>query len=123
MLLATLPAALLILSYPTVTLRYRVELWPVLFVLAAGGGAALMRAGLDAGLRRRAVLLSAVGVVSTAATVFSYSGMGTIDWRYGELLRSRDACAAAVSAHESLGPDRMADLCTLDLPPAPRGAP
>ena len=123
MLLATLPAALLILSYPTVTMRYRVELWPVLFVLAASGATALARAGLDDGLRRRALLLARVGVVCTPVLGFTYSGMGTIDWRYGELLRSRAACAAAVSAHESLGPDRVAELCTLDIAPAGRGAP
>jgi hypothetical protein len=126
MFLATLPAALLILSYPTVTMRYRVELWPVLFVLAASGGAALVRTGLDDRLKRRAILLSSVGVVSTAATVLVYSGMGTINWYHdetlkGEFLRSREACAIVVARHEGLGPDRVADLCTLDIPPITGG--
>ncbi len=115
MLLATFPAALLILSYPTVTMRYRVELWPVLFVLAVSGAAALARTGLDDRLRRRALLLSRLGVICAPFLAFTYSGMHTLDWRYGELLRSREACAAAVTAHESLGPDRVADLCTVPM--------
>jgi hypothetical protein len=49
--------------------------------------------------------------------------MGTIDWQYGELLRSRAACTIAVSRHEGLGPDRVADLCTLDIAPVARGDP
>lgn len=119
MLIATLPMAVLILSYPTVTMRYRIELWPVIFVLGAGGMAAFGGALRERdGFRHRlygGVALCLGGVLSLQG---AYQYAHGVNWRWGGMLRAYEDCAVAVSAHPDLGVAQVDRLCVIDAPSA-----
>lgn len=115
MLLAVLPGVLLVYSYPTITARYRVELFPLWFVLGAAALATMAARGsytAGASACKFAVVVLAVGVFTTASVFESYSDY--INWEWGTFLRSFEACRDQVSAHPGLGPDRVEDLCVID---------
>ena len=118
MLLAVLPAAVLIYSYPTITMRYRVELWPLHFVLGSAALVALGASGAVSApnLRRRLGTGVAVGALIGVYAFFLFSDW--VNWEWGTLLRSWEDCSAAVAEQRSLGPDHIDRLCVIDRPDA-----
>ncbi|NND20306.1 MAG: hypothetical protein HKN98_17185 [Silicimonas sp.] len=118
-LVAALPAALVMLSYTTVTMRYRVELWPVLFIVGLFGLAGLLRSRND---DRAAIagLVRSLGVATVAALGISlfnaYIYHDALNWDWGRALWSFDDCAKMVAEHPGLGPDRVASVCVLETP-------
>lgn len=117
-LLAVLPGVILIYSYPTITMRYRVELWPLHFVLGSAALVALGSSGAvsASGLKRRLSAGLIVGALIGVYAFFLFSDY--INWEWGTLLRSWDDCSEAVARHPGLGPGMIDDLCVIDRPDA-----
>lgn len=116
-LLASLPPALVMLSYTTVTMRYRAEIWPVLFILGIVGLAGLLeRARGDGAMLVRMVRSLWIGAVAALSVsllnVYVYHDV--LNWEWGTAMRSYEDCARMVSEHPGLGPDRVASVCVLD---------
>jgi hypothetical protein len=93
-LTATSLAGLLILSYPTVTIRYRFEIWPILFVLCVLCLPGLMRRfepngqihqrtlSLSVGILMLGVILSAVGAFFYSNYALTVPGSWHEEWDY-----------------------------------------
>ena len=118
-LAATLPGALVMLAYTTITMRYRIEVWPVLFVLGIVAFRGLLdRAGEDREALSR--MLRSLWIASVAALGVSllnvYVYHDVLNWDWGTAMRSYEDCAAMVRAHPGLGADKVASICVLDVP-------
>ena len=115
-LAAALPGALVMLAYTTITMRYRLELWPVLFVPAV-----LALAGMLDQTRhdRKAVarLLFSLQVASLAALVVGMLNMvaymNVLNWDWGYALRSYENCARYVTVHADLGAKKVPGICVI----------
>lgn len=118
-LAAVLPGALILLAYTTITMRYRIEVWPVLFVLGVVGLRGLLeRTRDDAEAMTRT--LRSLWIASLAALGISllnvYVYHDVLNWDWGTAMRSYDDCARMVREHPGLGADRVAAICVLDAP-------
>ena len=116
---ASLPAALVMLSYTTYTMRYRTELWPVFFVFGILALAGLMgRMRDDPEARNR--MMRSIWIASIAAlgvgllNVYVYRDM--LNWDWGTALRSYEDCARMVTEHPGLGVGKVREICVLDVP-------
>lgn len=95
------------------------ELWPVLFVPAIIGLAAMLETGRRDPQAMRRIALG-LGAASVAAVVVG--GLNTIvyldilNWEWGTALKSYDDCAVMVAEHPDLGPDRIGEICALGAP-------
>ena len=119
LLLATGVGALLMLSYPTITLRYRIDVWPLV------AGMAILCAGrLSAtGVIHRAATVATLGL-TTALSVLVLTS--TITFNKGMLRElglfaewSRATCEAQTK-NKGFGPDRIEALCSYPTDPGHR---
>lgn len=118
-LVAAVPGALVMLAYTTVTMRYRIELWPVLFVPAVMALAAILEKSRDDPEALRRVLFSLkVAVVAGAGIglLNLYVYLDQLNWEWGSAMRSFEDCARMVAEHPDLGPTRINTICILDVP-------
>ena len=107
------------LSYTTVTMRYRIEVWPVLFVLgiiALRGVLERMRDDAEAVTRTfRSLWIASVAALGVSLlNVYVY--LDVLNWDWGTAMRSYADCARMVTEHPGLGPDKVASVCVLDAP-------
>ncbi|WP_413719655.1 hypothetical protein [Silicimonas sp. MF1-12-2] len=118
-LAANLPAALVMLSYTTYTMRYRTELWPVFFVLGVVALAGLLERMRNYPEARKRMMRS-MWIASVAAlgvgllNVYVYRDM--LNWDWGTALRSYEDCARMVTEHPGLGVGKVREICVLDVP-------
>lgn len=115
-LLATIPIAMVMSSYITITMRYRLELWSVFFVPALYALAYLLQHSASEGRRasnvRAVVTVSLmVGAMISIATAYSY--MDYMNWPWGKIMTSYQDCAALVQNHPLLGADNVDRICVL----------
>ena len=119
MLLAALPGVLLVYSYPTITMRYRVELWAPYFIMGAFGLRSILigssgEAVAGVGAIRLTTALTALAVVVSAIGFVAYADY--VNWDWGQYLRAFESCEQAVSNHPNLGVNRVAELCVIGAP-------
>jgi hypothetical protein len=118
-LAASIPGALLMLAYTTVTMRYRIEIWPVFFVPAVIGLATVLaRARNDPEALRRVLFSLWVSVVAAGAVgaLNSIIYVDILNWDWGSALRSYEDCARMVTDHPDLGAGKVGTICVLDQP-------
>lgn len=109
-------AALLMLCYPTITLRYRAELWPLLITLCLLSLPGLQRRYATAGptVRRAALWLATgallVGAALSLSTAQRYANMFQYDSDHFFAPLNAEECAARVLA-KGFGEDQIARIC------------
>ena len=106
------------LAYTTITMRYRVELWPLHFVLGSAALVALGASGAVSAQQLKRRLATGVVVGGLIGTYAFFLFSDWINWEWGTFLRSWEDCSAAVTEHRSLGPDHVDRLCVIDRPDA-----
>ena len=105
--------AVLLLAYPTITLRYHVDLWPLIALPSVFGIAPLVNAlSSDLVWRMGTAALLALGIGVTGVTVGASRNL--ITEAPGSLSQawSRDYCMERVAARQ-IAPSRAAELCSL----------